>query len=72
MPMHVQHHLNLKNVIEIQVRNKQTLFLLTKILSHLASIRGDDASAATTANAVELAVPDVYAIDALLGENGAG
>lgn len=72
MPVHVQHRLNLKDLIEIQVCNKQTLFLLTKILSHLASIRGDDTSAATATNVVELAIPEVHAVNTTLGEEGGG
>lgn len=72
MPVHVQHRLNLKDLIEIQVCNKQTLFLFTKILSHLASIRSNDTSAASATDVVELAIPEVHAVNTTLGEEGGG
>lgn len=36
------------------------------------SIRGDDTSAATATNVVELAIPEVHAVNTTLGEEGGG
>lgn len=72
MPVHVQHRLNLKDLIEIQVCNKQTLFPPHQDPQSSCVHQGDDTSAATATNVVELAIPEVHAVNTTLGEEGGG
>ena len=69
MPMDIQHGLELRDLIHIEISNYKAFLLFPEVFGELAPVGPDDAGVSAAAGAVELPFAELPAVDAFLIED---